>query len=399
MKRFFKMSAVFALSLVMCAAGLLAACGGGSDDSDDTDTEPAVTGYFYYSFGSYLDSFFHFYEDGTYYIVMYGGSFTDAGTYELLEQDMDYYAEYDEDDDGNYTAVESSLGTASWVVSLTSYGDGITTESVIALDDDTLWDVSTSMSKHINFPYSEDYDDSSDIEETFAYAVETFYYNNDSSLYLTLYHNFTFFDMTPDDTTYEGTWTVSGSVYTLTEEDGDVFTLTVNGDGTATYVRGDDTLELADELQIAYEFTGSAVEGEGVYTVSNDSTYQLAGNEMEFVIECDPTTKTYVLVGKITIYGNALELAIDTGSYTDDGDPSLGGLAPLFVFESDNGATVTAAADTSTASSGYVAYTVTYTLAAVDNISFDRNGGTFAAFTCTIELTGLELTYDYALTY
>ena len=163
MKRFFKMSAVLALSLVMCAAGLLVACGGTSDDSEDSDTEPVVVGYFYYSFGSYLDSFFHFYEDGTYYIVMYGGSFTDAGTYELLEQDMEYYAEYDEDDDGNYTAVETSLGTASWVVSLSSYGDGITTESVIALDDDTLWDVSTSMSSHINFPYSEDYDDSSDI--------------------------------------------------------------------------------------------------------------------------------------------------------------------------------------------------------------------------------------------
>ena len=264
-----------------------------TENSSENKGEVSISDGIYEETGIGLKTFYRFNEDGTYYAYFFDGGAMEAGTYEILDKETAYRPE------GKDETAEASE-TAPQTIVTTSY-DGKTTE--IAYADDTLMDCSLAgMSHHRFFHHNAEYPYDPDNDEK-AIAVYTFYADNKAGNTLTLYHNLTFVDYTGDRGT-EGTWEkVSDTEFTLTDEDGNIKTLTVDG-RNATY--GDMAL------------TDSVVE-EGEATVIN--TYRVdeaqVGLPMPVAlrIDCysDSTCKFVVEVAAVNT-----EIIADEGTYELD---------------------------------------------------------------------------------
>ena len=149
-------SALF-LTVVLSAAMLLGGCGDNADqqessqgsetveDGSESESAPEESGEVQIWDGYYQDtstgllSFVRLNEDGTYYAKYFDGGVMEAGTYRVLDEDMEYYA--DGGTDGDFTTEEDNTkATASQVVELTSYKTGDVVK--IAFDNDQLCDMS-----------------------------------------------------------------------------------------------------------------------------------------------------------------------------------------------------------------------------------------------------------------
>lgn len=389
------LAVVMGLMLVL-SMGLLAACGSGEEPETPGPVGPSGPGeptedkaevaeyYFSGAAGAQVPCFFHFYEDGTYYAVLYGGAFKDAGTYELVEEDLEYMdkAVLGEVDPTTGQPREkwldpASKKTADSYIQLTSYGDVLTYNWLEGENDQALLQptdklpldgegnivVGTSMSCIMTFEADDAYGDPGGVESNFRYEVVKFYADNNANKMLVLYHDHTYDDMT-DGVIQNGTWTEGAeNTYTLkndiTEEEK---TLTVNADGTATF----GTLTLASELKVDRAFTGTL----GTVTVDEDTTGALGAAfaiaTTELTLACNAADGTYTLGGNLNIPGTgAFPFTMAGGTYTEEPDPAFGGFIPKFTFTSSDESIVITAAAVSGATEATYTLTIVYTSADV----------------------------------
>ena len=291
-----KLTTLLPVLLILC----LTACGGEkTPPADDTaDTPPAPSEVAMYD-GIYelenndigMKSFIRFNEDMTYYAFYFDGGVIEAGTYEVLDEALDY------------TTTDSSGTTAKTVV-LTSYQGG---EQRWAYDDaqDKFMGVSLGgmANGRVMFHNAEYAYDAEKEEQSFA--IYSFYANNDTGASLTLYHDRTFVDYT-GDLGDEGIWVNEGNVYTLTstENNGAVYTLTVNGP-SADYDKGDGVVELRDTI------TSSTVTLLNTFAAEDVQVGLPMGVDVRIDCYSDGTCKTVVYVEQVDA-----DLEVDAGTYT-----------------------------------------------------------------------------------
>lgn len=299
-----------AAALVMCmmTATVFTGCGGSGEGTDkaetsgqeaeDTQKEDGMTTGIYELQNDpeiTFQCFIHFNDDGTYYGSFFDKGVVEAGTYELLDEELEYYSGPGED--GNYDAVEDNeTATASQVVALTPYG-GETQKC--AYVDDQLVDITLGgMSTHKTLTHNTEYAYDPATDET-PIAVYTYYADQEEGSSLTLYHDKTFVDYT-GETGVEGTWADNGDgTYTLTDDDGNEYTLTAADDGTAQYAKGDETVELGGLAAEKVTFSAEDVQvglpmGVAVRIECND----------------DGTCQTIVSVEEV-----GAEMVVDQGTY------------------------------------------------------------------------------------
>ena len=151
--------------------------------------------------------------------------------------------------------------TAPQVIKLTNL-DG-TDYAVIPYDQDTLWDVPVLY--NLDFAHIPDSPTTS-ADET-GVTVAEFVLGDDVYSTVAIKHNGTFQDTI--STMIEGTWTVDGNVYTLTDSSTNTaYTVTVAEDGkTAEYVGEDGTKQTLNMTQmkgnLVLTFTGSGKDDAG----------------------------------------------------------------------------------------------------------------------------------------
>lgn len=392
-KNFFRIAlAVFMALVLILPMGLLAACGDTTSDPDtgdedsvggDADKTEVAEYYFSGAAGAQVPCFFHFYEDGTYYAVLYGGAFKDAGTWALVESSLEYMdkAVLGEVDPTTDQPKEkwldpASKKTADAYIQLTSYGDVLTynwmegendqavleATDKLPLDGDGNIVVGTAMSCILTFEADNEYGDPNGVEANFRYEVVKYYAENNANKTLVLYHDHTYDDMT-GGIIENGTWTKGENTYTLkddiTEEEK---TLTVNADGTATF----GTLTLASELKVDRAFTGTL----GTVTVDEDTMSVLgaafASATTELTLACNAADGTYTLGGNLNIpETGAFPFAMAGGTYTEEPDPAFGGFIPKFTFTSSDESIVITAAAVPGATEATYTLTIVYTSADV----------------------------------
>ena len=251
-----------------------------------------TTGIYQYKFTpegySEFDNFIHFYDNGIFYISLYNAGQVAAGYYEVIDQEMEYVANPDD---------ETVKATAPQVIKLTNL-DG-SDYAVIPYDQDKLWDVSVL--------YNSDFFHVPDTDKTSAdetgVTVAEFVLGDDAYSTVAIKHNGTFQDTI--STMIEGTWTVDGNVYTLTDSSTNTaYTITVAEDGkTAEYVGQDGAAQTLNMTQmkgnLVMTFTGS-----GTDTAGDVST----------IIEVFDNAKTKIA---LTIGGNTQNIA-GTWEQTDE---------------------------------------------------------------------------------
>lgn len=176
-----------------------------------------------------METFYHFNADGTYYASFFMGAVTDAGTYEIKDEELAYMVSAGAD--GTAGTEDDEMATATQIVELVSYVNP--TPVKVAYVDGKLVDISLAgMANHRTMALTEGkaYDASTET----PIKVVNLYADNLEGNTLTLYHDKSFVDYTGEMGIY-GTWEKNedGS-YTLTDEDDEdnVFTLTWNEDGT-----------------------------------------------------------------------------------------------------------------------------------------------------------------------
>lgn len=341
----------------LCAAALavsVAFSGCGSETPAASGTEPssqaavsdagteaaAITDGYYTTSVSNLPCFLHFSGDGTYYASYFDGGVTDAGTYEVLDKELNYFETYDEDG----AADESSGKTASQVVVLTSYLGGAVQES--AFDGDRLCDFTMGgMSSHAFMEHDAAFAyDAEEMEPSIA--VQTLYFNNDSGMTLTLYHDRSFVDYTGDERV-SGVWEPDGDGYRLTADSGEEWTLTIDGE-SAVCVRGDMSQELS---------TG-VVEGAAVAGFTSAEPVEVSGVPgMEGPTAADVSLKAYddgtaELIA--VIFDN--EVIVDSGTYELDAS----GQIPAYTFAFETAGEIAAEPDYASATASSIVLNVTY---------------------------------------
>ncbi|MDO5424178.1 MAG: hypothetical protein Q4F41_10665 [Eubacteriales bacterium] len=246
-----------------------------------------------------MQCFIRFNEDGTYYGSFFDKGVVEAGTYEVLEEELEYYSAPGED--GNYEeTADNETATASQVIALTSYKDGSVQKC--AFVDDQLVDITLGgMSTHKTLTHNPDYAYDPENDEL-PIVVQVYYANEEEGSSLTLYHDKTFVDYT-GDVGLEGTWeeTEEGS-YTLTDEDEKEYTLVVNEDGTAAYTQDETTTTLKDSVGEAELLTFAAEDIEVGLPM---------GVDMQIVCAEDGTCQAIVLVEEV-----GAEMVVDEGTYT-----------------------------------------------------------------------------------
>lgn len=249
------------LALLMAAAMLLTLCACASQTSETTNTTEAAEtetsapapkevkmtdGYYFLDING-MKCFVHFAEDGTYYALYFGGSVTEAGTWELLDEPMEYMSEDGADDDAN-TTEDNTYATAPQTVVFTNYATG--TPVKVAFVEDALVDMSLGgMANHRTLTHVPDYAYNPSVEEI-AIQLFVFYANNDIGSNFILNHNRTFEDVT-GDTFEDGTWTLTGpGSYELTYSTGKA-ALTVAENGKTAVIAKEDgtTIELKDDYK------------------------------------------------------------------------------------------------------------------------------------------------------
>lgn len=233
------------LAMLLCAVLVLscglAGCGdtptGGSTPSDSSSPTPdstsagggKLTDGIYEETTIGLKTFYRFNEDGTYYALFFNGGVTEAGTYEVMDKEIEYREEGADD-------TTAKTLTSSQAIVTTSY-QGKVTE--IAFENDTLQDCNLGGMGGYRFLHHNAEYNYIPADEEQPLPIYTFYADNLSGNSLTLYHDKTFVDYT-GDVGVEGTWEKTGAfAFTLTDEDGNVAILAIDG-GSAIY--GDKTL-------------------------------------------------------------------------------------------------------------------------------------------------------------
>lgn len=291
-----------------------------------------------------LECFYHFYEDGTYYAVFFSGGVREYGHWDVKDEGMEYYAEYEEKN-GEMVAVESSKAVSEKTIH-TVTGDGA--ELNLPWDNNTLCDfIGGGRSWHMFCTFQKDYTDPSCLENAFPATVLQLYANNKDTRSLTLLHTKTFADFTGDEA-YEGTWEETETGYTLTAADGKIITLNKNEDGTYAYTLADnDPVTLTDSVKVAYKFQQKLTgEEEGAYAISAgsgaeamaDAIAGLNGQPAKAVLKCDAQNGTWTLTLSIDapMLGSP-ELELLRGTYTEAPDEAAFGYFPVITFTDENG--------------------------------------------------------------
>lgn len=317
-------SALF-LTVVLSAAMLLGGCGDNADqqessqgsetveDGSESESAPEESGEVQIWDGYYQDtstgllSFVRLNEDGTYYAKYFDGGVMEAGTYRVLDEDMEYYA--DGGTDGDFTTEEDNTkATASQVVELTSYKTGDVVK--IAFDNDQLCDMSLGgMANHRTLTHDAEYAYNPDTDEI---AIELFVFYAGSSMgsNFVLSHNRTFTDVT-GDAFLDGSWEMKeAGVYALTYSDGTEATLTVEADGKNAVLAkaGGEELALRDTFEESGDLSGTVV----LSLTAEDAQVGLPmGVNLRLDCYGDNTCKLIVEVAQV-----GAELEADKGTYS-----------------------------------------------------------------------------------
>lgn len=366
-------AAAAAVSLVFtgCASNSTSSDTSTSESSSSSVSQEgaAITDGYYTTSVSNLPCFLHFNEDGTYYASYFDGGVTDAGTYEVTDKELEYYETYN---DG--VADESSKKTAKQVVVLTSYVGGAVQE--IAFDGDRLCDFTMGgMSNHAFMDHDASYDYVAEDMEP-SIVVQTLYYNNDSGMTLTLYHDRSFVDYT-GETRVSGSWAPAENGYTLTPESGEEWTLTIDGQN-AVCVRGDEEQAL----------TTSVVEGSVIASFTAAEAVPVTGVPgMDGPVDATVSLNVYddntaELIANI--YDN--DVIVDRGTCQID----TSGQVPAYAFTFENGGEVATEPDYTSATASSIVLNLNYTC--TDAPCSAEIGGNAMDLSLSLEAT-LSFTY------
>lgn len=287
-----------------------------TSNNDVAPEDSKITDGYYTASIAGMPCYCHFSEDGTYYASGFDGGMTDAGTYEVTDKAIEYYAELDDPTQmgGGANVIESSKTTSKQAVILTSYKDGSVQE--IAFDNDKLCDFTfMGQSEHATFDHDAAYSYVADDMET-PIAILTLYNGNSDST-LTLYHNKSYRDYT-GLVGGNGTWEQTDIGYTL-NKDGTEITLTLK-DGGASYVSGDTSAELTNTVVIAgsVEFVSDSVHIDGILGMEDgaDGIIRVTAAEGVAIASLDLPT-----LGQTGV-------ELDIGTYEED----LSGMFPAYAF-------------------------------------------------------------------
>lgn len=228
-----------------------------------------------------METFYHFNADGTYYASFFMGAVTDAGTYEIKDEELAYMVSAGAD--GTAGTEDDEMATATQIVELVSYVNP--TPVKVAYVDGKLVDISLAgMANHRTMALTEGkaYDASTET----PIKVVNLYADNLEGNTLTLYHDKSFVDYTGEMGIY-GTWVK-------------------NEDGTASYSLGDgETKDLTTSIgPVAF----NVFKAENVQVATADTT--MGAN---LTLNCYDDG-TCVLLVNITAIG--MELEADKGTYT-----------------------------------------------------------------------------------
>lgn len=237
-KKLVAMCMLFALGMTTVMSG----CGKEQEKNAEEQKKenPLVTGVYKAEEADLLNSFVRFNEDGTYYAKYFDGGILEAGTYELLDEEMEYFTSPGADED-YATEEDNEKAVASQVVVLTTYQGNV---QKVAYAEDALKDMTLGgFAGHRNLPHNADYEYDPAVDEL-PVAIVSLCADDDAGASLTLYHDKTFVDYT-GETGEEGTWEKNeDGTYSLTSEDA-VYTLEVADDGnSAEYNKADETMKL-----------------------------------------------------------------------------------------------------------------------------------------------------------
>lgn len=274
--------------------------GGAKDEKEDATSDEVQMwdGYYYYIIADMgIESFIRFNEDGTYYASYFDKAATDAGTYEVLDEELDYYPDTSGDDVGD---TDGEMVKSSQVVAFTSYVTGETQK--VAYVDDALLDMSLGgLGNHRNLRHKADYQYVAENEEM-PIEIAAYFAGGSTGSAITLGHNGSFMDATGDEL-LEGTWEQKGmGEYALTYDEGTKGTLKISDDKkTAELTRGDEV--------VAVEAMGAE---RSAFTLSNPSVEIGVPITVELRLDCaeDGTCELFVVVSQI----NA-EISVDKGTY------------------------------------------------------------------------------------
>ena len=279
----------------------------GTDSTKEAAGDVSMTDGYYFENTTGLNSFYHFNEDGTYYGKFFDGGMTDAGTWKLLEEEMEYSVSGGADGDFG-TLEDNEKATASQVIELTSYLNGASLK--IAYDNDKLCDTTLGgMALNKTLEHKADYNYVASVEET-PIIIAEFYANDSVGSMLTLNHDKTFGDTT-GDTYLNGTWEMTDSKnYTLTYADGTTASLVISDDNKSA------ALTLADGAKLALS---ASVEEEGEATVV--MTLEAKEAQVGLPMGVDVLLNAYSDgTCELAVYVAAVDatLVADTGTYTAD---------------------------------------------------------------------------------
>lgn len=287
--------------------------GGSTAEESTSESNPEASGEVQMWDGYYKDestgllSFVHFYEDGTYYAKYFEGSILDAGSYQVLEEELEYSVDGGADGDMT-TEADNTKATASQVVVMTSYKSREPMK--IAYVDDQLCDMSLGgMASHRTMLHDVGYAYNPNTDET-AIELFVFYLGNNIGSNFILSHNRTFVDVT-GDMFLDGSWDMKeAGVYALTYSDNSKATLTVDASGSKAVLAKADGSEL--DLKDTYEDEGD-LSGVVVMSLTMEDAQVGLPMGVNLRLDCygDNTCKMIVEVAQIGV-----ELEADQGTYS-----------------------------------------------------------------------------------
>lgn len=310
------------MAAALCASMQLGGCGSAEQsasqagtaavqeetaESEEASGEAQMWDGYYKEDSTGLLSFIHFYEDGTYYAKYFDGGVMEAGTWKLLEEEMEYFADGGADEDFN-TEEDNTKATAAQVVELTSYADGKAVK--VAYENDQLCDMSLGgMANHRTMTHDAEYAYNPDTDET-AIELFVFYADNNIGSNFILSHNRTFVDVT-GDVFLDGSWEMKETgVYALIYADGSEAALTVAQDGKSAVLAKADGEKV--ELKDTYEETGDLSDTVVLSLNAEDAQVGLPmGVNLRMDCYGDHTCKLIVEVAQI-----GAELVADEGTYS-----------------------------------------------------------------------------------
>lgn len=324
MKR--KNLSVLLMSVVLSMGMLLGGCGNDTDPQESSQESETVEGSsaaeessseasgevrlwdgYYQDNSTGMLSFVHFNEDGTYYAKYFDGGVMEAGTYQVLDEEMEYFVDGGADEDFN-TEEDNTKATAPQTVEMTAYKTGSAVK--IAYDNDQLCDMSLGgMANHRTMTHDPEYAYNPDVDET-PIELFVFYAGNSMGSNLILSHNKTFVDVT-GDTFQDGSWEMKNTgEYDLTYSDGAAAVLTVEADGKNAVLAKDGGEELA--LRDSFEESGNPADTVVLSLTAQEAEVGLPmGVNLRLDCYGDNTCKLIVEVAQI-----GAELEADKGTYS-----------------------------------------------------------------------------------